>query len=103
MQVSAAVAQDTGSDEAYWRFHDAVARAQLTAWLDGPGQVLADISGPASQAGAAAAAAGNRVLHVLDPGSPVPEHPAATPEGTGRLCSVTAEGTGLRVPGRRVR
>ena len=95
MQVSAAVAQDTGSDEAYWRFHDAVARAQLTAWLDGPGQVLADISGPASQAGAAAAAAGNRVLHVLDPGSPVPAQLAATPEGTGRLCSVTAEGTGL--------
>lgn len=96
MQASAAVAQDTGAHEAYWRFYDAVARAQLASWLNGSGQVLADISGPASQAPVLAAAAGNTVLHVLDPGSPVPEQPATTSEGTGRLRSVTADGTGLQ-------
>ena len=96
MQASAAVAQDTGPYEAYWRFYDAVARAQLASWLNGPGQVLADISGPASQAPVLAAAAGNTVLHVLDPGSAEPEQPPGSPEGTGRLRSVTADGSGLQ-------
>jgi hypothetical protein len=95
VQVSATVAQETGPHAAYWRFHDAVARAQLTSWLGNPGQVLADISGPASQAAVLAAAAGNTVLHVLDAGSPVPEHPPPAPEGVGRLRSVTADGAGL--------
>jgi hypothetical protein len=95
VQASAIVAQETGPHAAYWRFHDAVARAQLTSWLGDPGQVLADISGPASQAAVLAAAAGNTVLHVLDPDSPAPEEPLAAPEGTGRLRSVTADGAGL--------
>jgi hypothetical protein len=96
VQASAAVAQDTGPHAGYWRFHDAVVRAQLTSWLDSPGRVYVDISGPASPAAVLAAAAGNMVLRVLDPGSPVPEQPVAPPEGTGRLRSVTADGNGLR-------
>ena len=101
MQASAAVTQDTGPHAAYWRFYDAVARAQLAAWLDGPGLVLADISGPASPAAGLAAAGGNMVLHVLDPGSTAAGTPAEAPtgpqpEGTGRLCSIAAEGSGLQ-------
>jgi len=101
VQASAAVTQDTGPHAAYWRFYDAVARAQLAAWLDGPGLVLADISGPASEAAALAAAGGNMVLHVLDPGLPRPGHPAppehpVPPQGAGRLRSIAAEGSGLQ-------
>ena len=33
MRASPIVAQDTGPHALYWRFHDAVARAQLTSWL----------------------------------------------------------------------
>jgi SAM-dependent methyltransferase len=91
VQASAAVTQDTGPHEAYWRFYDAVARAQLASWLDGPGLVLADISGPGSQAATLAAAGGNMVLHVLDPDSA----PPVPPEGAGRLRSIAAEGSGL--------
>ncbi len=67
MRASPIVAQDTGPQALYWRFHDAVARAQLTSWLGHGRQRLIDISGPASQAPSLAAAAGNRVLHVTDP------------------------------------
>jgi hypothetical protein len=41
-----------------------------------------------------AADAGHSVLRVIDPESPVPA-PAATEEASGRLSTVTAEGTGL--------
>jgi SAM-dependent methyltransferase len=59
-----------GSLAAYWRFQDAVARAQLKAWLPVTGRVLVDISGPESQTAQIAAMAGHRVLRVLPPGQP---------------------------------
>ena len=103
MQASAAVAPDTGPQAAYWRFYEAVARAQLSSWLDSPGRVIVDLSGPASQAAALAAAAGNRVLHVLEPdagdsaaaGSSVDAAAAPAAEGSGRLRSVAADAVGL--------
>lgn len=67
MRASPIVAQDTGPHALYWRFHDAVARAQLTSWLAPDRERLIDISGPASQAPSLAAASGHRVLHVSDP------------------------------------
>jgi len=51
---------------AYWRFHDAVTRAQLVAWLP-PGQrLLVDISGPRADSAEVAAKAGHTVVRVLD-------------------------------------
>jgi SAM-dependent methyltransferase len=67
VRASPIVAQDTGPHALYWRFHDAVARAQLTSWLAPDRERLIDISGPASQAPSLAAATGHRVLHVSDP------------------------------------
>ncbi|HEX4832362.1 MAG TPA: methyltransferase [Trebonia sp.] len=90
MQASATVSQQTESpadpDAAYWSFHDAVARAQLASWLPaGPGQVLIDISGPASQAAALAATAGHSVLHVTGPDAPRPYLvPPEAPAGDAR-------------------
>jgi SAM-dependent methyltransferase len=57
-----------GSLAAYWRFQDAVARAQLKAWLPVTGRVLVDISGPESQTAQIAALAGHNVLRVLPAG-----------------------------------
>jgi hypothetical protein len=42
-----------------------------------------------------AAAAGNAVVHVLEPGSPAPAQPAKAARCHGRLRSITADGTGL--------
>jgi Methyltransferase domain len=50
----------------YWRFHQAVKRAQLVAWLP-PGQrLLVDVSGPRSDSAEVAARAGHTVLRILD-------------------------------------
>jgi SAM-dependent methyltransferase len=104
VQASATAAQEADSQAAYWRFHDAVARAQLASWLAGPGRVLIDISGPASPAAGLAAAAGHAVLHVVDPSAIAPgttPPSAAGPDSTGpdgsapRLRVVAAEGSGL--------
>lgn len=67
MRASAIAAPDTGTNAVYWRFHDAVARAQLTSWMGHGSRRLIDISGPASRAAKLAAAAGHEVLHVTDP------------------------------------
>ena len=39
-------APDTDNLPAYWQFHEAVTRAQLTAWLPPGRRVLVDVSGP---------------------------------------------------------
>jgi hypothetical protein len=90
VRASPIIAQDTGPQALYWRFHDAVARAQLTSWLAHDRERLIDISGPASQAPALAAATGHRVLHVTDPsdvdrGLPGTSSPlsAASPQSPG--------------------
>ena len=66
MRASVTAAQETGPHAVYWRFHDAVAQAQLRSWLPRPGRLLIDISGPASQAAEVAASAGHNVLRVMD-------------------------------------
>ena len=107
MRASPIVAQDTGPHALYWRFHDAVARAQLSSWLTPGSQRLIDISGPASQAPALAAATGHRVLHVADPsdighgqpGTAPPRNEASAPAGSevnpAGYRVVAADGSGL--------
>ena len=96
--------QDDGQADGYPRFHAAVALAQLTSWLPGGKRFLIDISGPGTRAAEVAACAGHSVLRVIDP--QLPAKPSSTgPSGTGpsrvsraphgRLCCVTADGTGL--------
>jgi SAM-dependent methyltransferase len=53
-----------GSLASYWRFHRAVATAQLAAWLPAGQQVLVDISGPQGRCAAQAAKAGHFVVRV---------------------------------------
>jgi hypothetical protein len=67
--ATAITAPDTGHLPAYWQFHDAVARAQLMAWLPRGRHTIVDVSGPRSPAGDLAALAGHRVLRVIDVGS----------------------------------
>jgi SAM-dependent methyltransferase len=93
------VAQDTGPHALYWRFHDAVARAQLTSWLPPGRQRLIDISGPASQAPALAAAGGHKVLHVSDPSDIDRALPGAAPA---RNETSATPGSGTDSPGYRV-
>jgi hypothetical protein len=61
-------APDTDQLPPYWQFHDAVARAQLTAWLPHQRHLIVDISGPRSPAAELAARAGHHVLRVIDAG-----------------------------------
>ena len=58
-----AVAADASLAD-YWRFHRAVATAQLAAWLPLDPQFLVDISGPHGRSAAQAARAGHNVLRV---------------------------------------
>jgi hypothetical protein len=64
--ADAITAPDTDHLPAYWQFHDAVARAQLMAWLPRGRHTIVDVSGPRSPAGALAALAGHKVLRVMD-------------------------------------
>jgi hypothetical protein len=79
------------SVSAYWRFHEAVARARLVAWLPQPGQpgpgqhknqrerLIVDVSGPRADSAEIAAIAGHPVIRVLD------GEPEAPPARPGRL------------------
>jgi hypothetical protein len=96
--------QHNGPADGYQRFHAAVALAQLTSWLPGGKRFLIDISGPGAHAAEVAACAGHSVLRVIDPQLPA-EQSSTGPSSTGpartapaprdRLCTVTADGTGL--------
>jgi hypothetical protein len=66
--ATAITAPDTDHLPAYWQFHDAVARAQLMAWLPRGQHTIVDISGPRAPATELAAAAGHTVLRVIDAG-----------------------------------
>jgi hypothetical protein len=74
--ATAITAPDTDHLPAYWQFHDAVARAQLMAWLPRGRHTIVDVSGPRSPAGELAALAGHKVLRVIDVG---PGTPASQP------------------------
>jgi hypothetical protein len=54
-----------GSLAAYWRFHEAVAKAQLIAWLPGRPRLLIDVSGPTGKGALLAAARGHTVVRVI--------------------------------------
>jgi hypothetical protein len=64
--ASATTTPDTGHLPAYRHFCEAVARAQLAAWLPPGRQVLVDVSGPRVPTAELAARAGHTVLRVLD-------------------------------------
>ena len=73
--ASATAVGDPGLLSPYWRFHQAVAEAQLASWLPRESCLLVDISGPRACAAETAAAAGHTVLRVtetagLRPGPP---------------------------------
>jgi hypothetical protein len=65
-------APDSDNLPAYWQFHEAVARAQLAAWLPPGRRVLVDISGPRAPSAELAAKAGHSVLRCLAPGRVAP-------------------------------
>jgi hypothetical protein len=62
--ASATAVGDPGSLSPYWRFHQAVAEAQLASWLPREGRLLVDISGPHVRSAQIAAAAGHTVVRV---------------------------------------
>jgi hypothetical protein len=64
--ASAITAPDTDLLPAYWQFHEAVVRAQLTAWLPPGRNLLVDVSGPRGLGAELAARAGHTVLRVID-------------------------------------
>ena len=69
MQHAASVIRpDTDHPPTYRHFCEAVARAQLTAWLPSGRQVLVDVSGPRAASAELAARAGHTVLRVLEAG-----------------------------------
>ena len=92
--ASAGDQRDRGPADGYPRFYAAVALAQLTSWLPGDRRFLIDISGPGARTAEVAARAGHSVLRVIDPEMPVPP-PVASHAASGRLSTVTADGTGL--------
>ena len=91
--ASAITAPDTGQLPAYWQFHEAVTRAQLTEWLPTGRHLLVDISGPRGPGAELAAKAGHTVLRVLDPGQGRP--PARTRGQRGRIVPVIADSSRL--------
>ncbi len=66
--ATAITAPDTDHLPPYWQFHDAVAQAQLLAWLPRGRHMIVDVSGPRSPGGELAAMAGHHVLKVIDAG-----------------------------------
>jgi hypothetical protein len=65
-------APDTDNLPAYWQFHEAVARAQLAAWLPSGRRVLVDVSGRRAPSAELAAQAGHSVVRVIAPGGRPP-------------------------------
>jgi hypothetical protein len=73
----------------YWRFHRAVATAQLAAWLPAGRQFLVDISGPRGRCAAQAARAGHNVLRVN--AESVPGRAGHGPRRDGGVATVTTD------------
>ena len=70
--ATAITAPDTDHLPAYWQFHDAVAQAQLVAWLPRGRHLIVDVSGPRAPGTELAAMSGHRVLRVIDAGPAIP-------------------------------
>jgi hypothetical protein len=80
-----------GALAAYWRFHAAVAAAQLAAWLPAQPCLIVDISGPRSGSAAQAAAAGHRVVRLSWAAAAAPAPSRRSQAGRGALVTVAAE------------
>ncbi len=103
--ASATAVGDPGSLSPYWRFHQAVAEAQLASWLPRESRLLVDISGPRACAAEIAAAAGHTVLRVAEtaagpPGPPdglLPPagRPGGVPAAPGRIIRVASDPASL--------
>lgn|SRR5487761_716270 len=78
---------------AYWRFHDAVTRAQLVAWLPPGRRLIVDVSGPLGVSAELAARSGHTVLRVLD--QPAPEPAQARDHAPGRLRTLIGDTSSL--------
>jgi hypothetical protein len=91
--ASAITAPDTGQLPAYWQFHEAVARAQLSEWLPTGRHLLVDVSGPRGSGAELAAKAGHTVLRVLDGARP--EQRPRKSVGPGRIVDVIADSSRL--------
>jgi hypothetical protein len=87
--ASAITAPDTGQLPAYWQFHEAVTRAQLTEWLPTGRHLLVDVSGPRGPGAELAANAGHTVLRVSEPGQSSP--PPRARGQRGRIVPVIAD------------
>jgi hypothetical protein len=90
--ASAITAPDTGQLPAYWQFHEAVTRAQLTEWLPTGRHLLVDVSGPRGPGAELAAKAGHTVLRVVDDA-----HKERPPDraGPGKIVPVIADSSRL--------
>jgi len=95
--ASAITAPDTDQPSAYWQFHEAVTRAQLTEWLPTGRHFLVDVSGPRAPGAELAAKAGHTVLRVIDGGlgQHPPRPPAAAPGIPGKILPVVADSSRL--------
>ena len=91
--ASAITAPDTGQLPAYWQFHEAVTRAQLTEWLPTGRHLLVDVSGPRGPGAELAANAGHTVLRVIEPGQSSP--PPRARGQRGRIVPVIADSSRL--------
>ena len=89
--AAAVTTPDTDQLPAYLLFHQAVAQAQLAAWLPRGRRTIVDVSGPRGPGAALAARAGHTVLRVID-GSPASRAAGAAGSPAGRRA---AGATGL--------
>ena len=93
--ASAITAPDTGQLPAYWQFHEAVTRAQLTEWLPTGRHLLVDVSGPRGPGAELAAKAGHTVLRVVDRCPPGTADQTPGPALPGRIIRVIADSSRL--------
>ena len=102
--ASATAVGDPESLSPYWRFHQAVAEAQLASWLPRESRLLVDISGPRARSADIAAAAGHTVLRVAGPAAPAGPTgdtllsllpPPISPAGAGHVARLTSDPASL--------
>jgi hypothetical protein len=94
------VVGESGPLATYWRFHEAVAEAQLAAWLPLGKRLIVDISGPRAHCAAQAAAAGHHVLRVVNDITTEKAAPGdAPPPGRPRVSALEDSALEDRAPG----
>ena len=103
--ASATAVGDPESLSPYWRFHQAVAEAQLASWLPRESRLLVDMSGPRARSADIAAAAGHTVLRVAGAAAPWPSGdtllsvlpPPVSRAGAGHVARLTSDPASLSV------